>query len=247
VKHSYKALGAAILAIAWAVAFLVPGQSYGQKGMQAKLGIQYTHFEYGRLHGLQVPFSLSYQVNNAYFGFAVGWGLGFSDWNYAGDPAKNYNLDINRQVPPWAFWQVTTFTDGPRPNELKGGTGYGQRSFLHFHAGYQLKVFNRVLAVEGGAYLTRVTTSFIAAKAEDVMVYNALASNHPDLVFPTDLLFPVSVIYYDLGPFVGMSYQIAKDWRVPLGVSASYYYGFYDNSWVNVGLCFFLPVSKSLR
>ena len=243
-----KDLATLVLTVFCSTALLWPLPCKGQRGFQANLGLQYSYAEYGRQHGFQAPFSMSYQHKNVYFGLSAGWGVGLTNWNYDGDPNKIYNLDINRTVPPWAFFQFSSFLDPPQPITLTGTTGYGVRIFGAAHIGYRFKAGGRPLSVEGGIYLTRVTTSFIAAKAEDVMVYNNFGPNDPEWIFPTELLFPVSVIYLDIGPFVGVRYQISKEGsRLPFGVATSWYHGFYDNGWFNLGLYVDMPISRSLQ
>lgn len=215
-----------------------------QDGFQAKIGMEYMYLEYGKLHGAQLPFALSYQIGNLYAGASVGLGVGVSSWNYEGDSDKFYNLDIDQNVPPWAFWKGSTFQGNDRLIMLKGGTGYAVRFFNNLHIGKNLQLWDRPLSVEAGAYLTRVTTSFMAAKAEDVQVYNAFGTNAPNAVYPTDLLFPVSVIYWDYGPFLALRYQLTKNWRIPIGLSTAYYHGSYDNSVLSIGLYFYLPMGS---
>lgn len=202
------------------------------------------YLEYGKLHGAQLPFVLSYQVGHLYAGASIGFGLGTSSWNYDGDSDNFHNLDINQQVPPWAFWAFSSFQGSDRLVMLEGGTGYAVRIFNNLHIGRSLPLWDRPLSIEAGAYLTRVTTSFMAAKAEDVQVYNAFGTNAPNAVYPTDLLFPVSVTYWDYGPFAALRYQLTKNWRVPLGMSVAYYHGSYDNSVWNLGVYFNLPMSR---
>lgn len=239
-QHSCRPkCGLLLLALAFASQLSLNGQS----GFQANLDFQYSYMEYGRLHGLQVPLSVSYKRGRTHFGMGIGAAIGISNWNYDGAPGKIYNLDVNFEMPPWAFFGSSSFNKGERLFVLKGGTGYGVRLFVDLRIGREYQFLNRPLFVEGGAYLTRVTTSFIAAKAEDVLIYNAFGPNESGFVYPTELLFPVSVIYWDIGPFIGLRYQLTKGWRVPMGLSAAYYHGFYDNSTLSLGLYFHLPMS----
>lgn len=237
-----KYFNRAILLAGLALSCLSASTCWGQNGLEARLDFQYTYMQYGKLHGAQVPFSLSYRVKNTYFGLSAGIGYAVSNWNYDADPFKMHNLDIALGgTPSWHFWG-TLSTYNFTPNVvLKGTSGYGVRLFSNLHLGHQFELGGRPLSVEAGAYLTRVSTSFIAAKAEDVAVYNAFLGD-PSVVFPTELLFPVSVIYWDIGPFVGLRYQLTKGWRVPMGLSAAYYHGFYDNSTLSLGLYFHLPM-----
>lgn len=57
----------------------------------------------------------------------------------------------------------------------------------------------------------------------------------------------MSVIYLDIGPFVGLRYLLSKKARLQVGIAASWYHGFYDNSWFNLGLYVDMPISRSLR
>jgi hypothetical protein len=228
--------------------------AYSQKGWEASVALQYSYTEYGKLHGMQAPFSIQYRIGRFFTGLSFGWGGGFSNWNYDADPNKNYNFEFDRKVPPYSFWQSSTFEPiEPARFLLKDGSGYGMRLFGGLSGGYRINLGSRAMLVEAGIYFTRVTTQFVAATIEDVQAYNNFmvefgGVKDPDRIYLVDFLIPVQVRYLDIGPFASIRYQLTgSSSRIPLGIAASCYYGFYDNSWFNLGLYADLPISKSLQ
>lgn len=227
---------------------------HAQKGWEATVALQYSYTEYGKLHGIQAPFAIQYRMGRFFTGISFGWGGGFSNWNYDADPHKNYNFEFDRKVPPYSWWQASIYGPiEPARFLLKGGSGYGMRIFGGLSGGYQFKVGSRNLQVEAGIYFNRVTTSFVAATIENVEAYNNFmvewgGEKDPDRIFLVDFLIPVQVRYLDLGPFASIRYQLSgPSSRLPMGIAASCYYGFYNNSSFNLGLYADLPISKSLQ
>ncbi|TVR85275.1 MAG: hypothetical protein EA411_13220 [Saprospirales bacterium] len=199
---------------------------------------QYTFMEFGKLHGINVPVSIQWNINNHILTGGLGVGYGLSNWNFGNDPSKNYNLDIDYSMPPYAGIGSTSFFIR-NFIELNGTSGHGSRWFAQLGYGRSAELFDRSFELIAGWYYTRVNTSFIAEVLEDQIIYNRLFGNGPDgepIPFETELLIPISIIYSDMGPYFQFRYEIFNDWKIPMGISASYYHGFDDNSWFNLGI-----------
>lgn len=211
----------------------------GESNFVLSSGLQYSFFEYGRLHGISWPVSLDYKFGKTKE-YSVGLGFRFSygesNWNYEGRDDRLYNLDINGEVPPYNFYQFSSFISTLLTIEIDGVTGHGINFFVTSHIGRTWEVGSNKLKGELGVYLLNSNTSFIAGAIEDTVI----DPYWPEVPgeFTTDFLFPVWVRYLDVGPFVTLKYSLFDNWKTPLGLSASYYHGFHKNSTFYLG-CYF--------
>lgn len=203
-------------------------------------GLHYVFFEYGRLHGISWPVTLDYKIGRRK-DYSIGLGFRFSygesNWNYEGRDDRLYNLDINREVPPYNFYGGSTFPeDYIYSFEMDGKTGHGFNFFLTSHIGKIWEIGGHQIKGELGFYFLNSNTSFVAGTIENTVIDPFWPEVEGE--FTTDFLFPVWVRYLDIGPFISLKYGIFNHWKTPFGLSVSYYHGFHKNSTFNAG-CYF--------
>lgn len=206
---------------------------------------QYSFMEYGKLHGINVPVGFQLKSGKNVFQTGIGVGYGISNWNFSNHPNKNYNLDINSEVPPYATFNISTFQDIDNL-KLKGVTGHAHRIFGYLSYGREIKIKEKTIFFNIGGYFNRVNTSFTAGYLENQTVFNPLVvddSGDP-ILFESELLIPIWVVYYEFGPFANIKKLLFEDWKVPMGISLTYYHGFNNNGWYNFGVYFDLGIAN---
>lgn len=222
-------------------------KGYGQKPhrhLSIMADFHYSFFNFGRLHGVNAPVSIQYKFQNNILISGFGMGYGLSNWNFSNDPDKNYNMDINYTLPPYSGSSVTSF-QSRRFIELNGTSGHGFRWYGKIGYGRTFDLFGKSAEVVLGGYFTKVNTSFVVKELNDQIIYNYLFGDGPDgqpIPFETEFVIPITIEYLDIGPYIQIRKEIFNDWKIPLGISASYYHGFDKNSWVGLGLYLNLKV-----
>lgn len=230
----YKILFLCFFSFAISTAFSQKTQSE----LSVMVDFQYSFTNFGKLHGVNVPVSIQWKIKNNILAAGFGAGYGLSNWNFGNDPSKTYNMDINYTLPPYSSFSSSTFLSRTLI-EFNGTSGHGFRWYGKVGFGRAFHLFGKSNEIIIGGYYTRVNTSFIVKEINDQIIYNYLFPNGPDgepVPFETEFLIPISIIYWDMGPFIHLRREIFEEWKVPLGISVTYYHGYDKNSWINLGV-----------